>query len=85
MGTENTRTPVSLAKKKKKQRGVETYVGDDAVDVGHGVAVAVLAGCELAEVAGGDGADGVEEAEDDAAGRDAVDLDVELEADGARG
>ena len=43
------------------------------------VAVAVLARRELAEVAGGDGADGVEEAEDDAACGHAVNLNVELE------
>ena len=54
------------------------------MNVGHGVAIAVLAGRELAEVAGGDGADGVEEVEDDAARGHAVDLDVKLH-DTARG
>ena len=48
------------------------------MDVGHGIAIAVLAGRELAEVAGGDGADGVEEAEDDAACGHAVNLNVKL-------
>ncbi len=60
------------------------HLGDDAVDVGLGVSVAVLACRELAEVAGSDGADGVEEAEDDAAGGHAVDLDVELQPRGQR-
>ncbi len=54
------------------------------MDVGLGVAVAVLACRELAEVAGSDGADGVEKAEDDAAGGHAVDVDVELQQRGQR-
>ena len=54
------------------------------MEVRVGVAVAILAGSELAEVAGGAGADGVVEMEDDAADVDALDLDVELR-DGQRG
>ena len=46
--------------------------------VGLGVAITILAGGEFAEVAGSDGTDGVEEAEDDASCVYAVDLDIEL-------
>ena len=49
------------------------------------VAEAALAGGKLAEVAGGVGADVVEEAEADAAGGGAVDGDVELRAGSVRG
>lgn len=47
-----------------------------------GIAIAVLASGKLAEVTGSDRTDIVEEPEDDAASRDAVDFDVELESIG---
>ena len=50
------------------------------MDVGHGVAIAVLAGRELAEVARGHRTDIVIELEDDPSGRLGVDCDVELGA-----
>ena len=50
-----------------------------------GIAIAVLTGCELTEVAGGVWADGVEEMEDDAADVETLDLDVELDGGGGGG
>lgn len=62
----------------RRWRGNRAHVGDDSVDVRVGVAIAVLACRELTEVAGGDGADRVEEAEYDAACVGPVDLDIKL-------
>ena len=47
-----------------------------------GVAIAILARRELAEVAGGARADGVVEMEDDAADVDSLDFNVELDTPG---
>lgn len=62
----------------ERRMGKSAHVGYDSVDVGVGIAIAVLACCEFAKVAGGDGTDGVEETKDDAAGVGAVDLDIKL-------
>lgn len=62
----------------ERRKGKGAHVGYDSVDVGVGIAIAVLACCEFAKVAGGDGANGIEETKDDAACVGAVDLDIKL-------
>lgn len=58
---------------------LQHVLGDDAVEAGARVAVAVLAGAQLPEVARGLRDDLVEEVEDDAARGRAVDGDVEVD------
>ena len=65
------------AKKREK-----SHVGIDTMEIRVGVAIAVLARRELAEVAGGARADGVVEMEDDAADVDTLDFNVELDTPG---
>ncbi len=57
-------------------------MGYDSVDVGVGVAIAILACCEFAKVAGGGGTDGVEETKYDAACVCSVDFDIKLDGRG---
>ncbi len=60
----------------------KTYIGDDAVYIRMGIAIAVLASGKLAEVTRSDRAYVVEEPEDDAASWDTVYFDVELKSIG---
>lgn len=65
-----------------QKEGNGTCIGDDAVNVRVGIAIAVLASGKLAEVTRGERADVVEEPKDDTAGGDAVYFEVELEKGG---
>ena len=64
--------------REREKRDEKTHIGNDSVDGRVSVSVAVHTRRELTEVAGGEGTDGIVEAEDDAPGRRAVDIDVKL-------
>lgn len=62
-----------------KVAALEHEAGDDTVEVGLSVAIAILAGGQLTEVASGLGDLIVVKLEDDAAGGLLVDMDIELQ------
>ena len=64
--------------REREKRDEKTHIGNDSVDGRVSVSVAVHTRRELTEVAGGQRADGVKQAKDDASGRSTVNVDVKL-------